>query len=169
LLTLALTEAGVGKNSPTDKGKTLAERANIEYIENIYTGDSTQGEQDVMRALLVDDHDLFRYALDVMLTRRAGFSENVQAGSLVEARQALMAQRNRLDCAVIDLDLCGGLGIELITELRGVYPDLPILALTTSPKPGWLSEASKAGANEVLTTAVSSDEIIKAVRRLVYI
>ena len=144
----------------------MAERANIEYIENIYMGGSTHGEQDVKRALLVDDHDLFRHALDVMLTGHAGFGGNVHAGSLVEARQVLMAQRNKLDCAVINLDLCGGIG--LINELRDVYPRLPVLALTTNPESGWLSEASKAGVNEVLTTAVSSEEIIKAVRRLVY-
>jgi hypothetical protein len=30
-----IDEAGVGKDSPTDKEKILAERANIEYIENI--------------------------------------------------------------------------------------------------------------------------------------
>jgi DNA-binding NarL/FixJ family response regulator len=123
----------------------------------------------VKRALLVDNHELFRHALDVMLTTHAGFSENVHAGTLVEARQVLMAQRKWLDCAVIDLDPCDGLGIRLINDLRGAYPDLPVLVLTTSPKPGWLSEVSKAGVNEVLTTAVSSDDIIKAVSRLVYI
>ncbi len=79
-----------------------------------------------------------------------------------------MAQSNRLDCAVIDLDLCDGLGIGLIGELREVYPRLPVLALATSPKPGWLSDASEVGADEVLTTAVSSEEIIKAVIRLVH-
>jgi DNA-binding NarL/FixJ family response regulator len=162
-----LTEAGVGKDSPRVKGNILAERANLEYVEN-NMGGSAHGEQEANRALLVDDHDLFRHALDVMLKGQAGFSENVHAKSLVEARQVLMAQRNRLDCAVIDLDLCGGLGIALIGEMRDVYPRLPVLALATSPKPGWLSEASEAGANEVLTTAVSSEEIINAVMRLVY-
>jgi DNA-binding NarL/FixJ family response regulator len=147
----------------------LAERANLEYVENIYTGGSTHGGQDVKRALLVDDHDLFRHALDVILKRHAGFSDNVHAGTLSEARQVLMAQRNRLDCAVIDLDMCGGLGIGLIGELRNVYPSLPVLALATSPNAGSLGEASEAGANEVLTTSVSSEQIINTVRRLVYI
>lgn len=143
----------------------MAERANLEYVEK-NTGGFTHGEQEMKRVLLVDDHDLFRHALDVMLKGKAGFSDNVHAGSLVEARQVLMAQRNRLDCAVIDLDFCDGHGIGLIGELRDVYPRLPVLALATNPKPGWLSEASEAGANEVLTTAVSSEEIINAVMRL---
>jgi len=145
----------------------LAERANLEDVENIHMGGTTNGNQEVKRALLVDDHDLFRYALDVLLEGQAGFSENVHAGSLAEARRVLMSQRNRLDCAVVDLNLCSGPGIGLIGELRDVYPRLPVLALATSPKPGLLSEASEAGANEVLTTAVSSEEIIKAVTHLV--
>ena len=145
----------------------MAERANLEYVEN-NMGGSAHGEQEANRALLVDDHDLFRHALDVMLKGQAGFSENVHAKSLVEARQVLMAQRHRLDCAVIDLNFCDGRGTGLIGELRDVYPRLPVLALATSPKPGSLSEASEAGTNEVLTTAVSSEEIINAVMRLVY-
>jgi DNA-binding NarL/FixJ family response regulator len=145
----------------------LAEGANLEYVEYIHMGSSTQGNQEVKRALLVDDHNLFRNALDLLLEGQAGFSENVHAGSLAEARQVLMGQRGRLGCAVINLDLCGGGGIGLIGDLRDVYPRLPVLALATSPKPEWLSEASAAGANEVLTTAVDSEEIIKAVIRLV--
>lgn len=56
----------------------------------------------------------------------------------------------------------------MIGDLREVYPRLPVLALTTSPESGMLVEAAEAGANEVLTTAVSSEEIVNAVIRLVY-
>lgn len=105
-LTSFVTEVWVEKDPSKDKGNILAETANLEYVERKYMGGSTPVEHDVKRALLVDDHKLFRHALDVLLWGQAGFRENVHAGSFDEARRVLANHRNTLDCAVVDLDLC---------------------------------------------------------------
>jgi len=119
----------------------------------------------------VDDHDLFRQVLGVMLEHQAGFDKGVHAGSLAEARRALDGRREGrgsrwFDLAVVDLDLPGGGGLELLGELREATPDVPVLGITVSGDFEPRARALGAGASEVLTTAASGEEIVAAARRL---
>ena len=111
------------------------------------------------QVLLVDDHNLFRGILAVICEKHTDLSGNVQAGSLTEARRLLSATRQASDfaLAVVDLDLPEEGGVELIGELRRA--GIPVLALTT--RSHFCSEA-----NEVLSTAASSDELLGTVKRL---
>lgn len=132
---------------------------------------STNDERpETKRVLLVDDHDLFRGVLGVVLERHAGFGGSVHAGSLAEARRALDDSRNglgvRFDLAVVDLDLPGGGGLELLGELREAAPGVPVIAVTANPGHGLRARASGAGASEVLATTASGEQIVDAARRL---
>ncbi len=117
------------------------------------------------RVLLVDDHELFRQVLAVVLQRHTDLDKNLQAGSLAEARRILTSHNgNEFVLAVIDLDLPDGDGFELVGELRRA--EIPVLALTVSRDPERRAQALGAGAGEVLTTAASGDEILGVVERL---
>lgn len=118
------------------------------------------------RVLLVDDHDLFREILGVVLERRAGFDKSVHAGSLAAARRALNDQLGGIDLAVVDLDLPGGDGIELLEELREAAPSVPVLGITANGDHRPRARALEAGASEVLATTASGEEIVAAARRL---
>jgi len=118
------------------------------------------------RVLLVDDHDLFREVLAVIFKQYTDLDDDVQAGSIAEARQVLRGRNsNGLALAVVDLDLAEGGGIELIGELRRA--GIRVLALTADRRSEQLARASRAAPDEVLTTAASCDEILDAVMRLV--
>lgn len=127
-------------------------------------------DEPTKRALLVDDHGVFREVLGVVLERHAGFGESVHAGSLVEARRALDDRRNGcgswFDLAIVDLDLPGGGGLELLEELREAAPGVPVMGVTANPEQGLRLRALEAGASEVLATTVSGKEIIAAAWRL---
>lgn len=123
------------------------------------------------RALLVDDHGLFREALGVVLERRAGLGGSVHAGSLAEARRALDGRREGrgsrwFDLTVVDLDLPGGGGLELLEELRRAAPGVPVLGITASGDHGLRARALGAGASEVLVLSASGEEVAAAARRL---
>jgi len=120
----------------------------------------------VKRVLLVDDHGLFREMLAVVLRWRTGLGEPVQAGSSEEAREVLGDLDNGLGLAVVALDLPGGEGLDLIEELRGTLPELPVLAVTRSRNPEMREQALQAGAGEVITTQASDEEIVNAALRL---
>ena len=62
------------------------------------------------RVLIVDDHDLFRQVLAVVLRQYTALSESVQVESLAEARRVLGGPSGGIDLAIVDLDTPGGGG-----------------------------------------------------------
>ena len=114
------------------------------------------------RLFLVVDHALFREGLAILLEWHTGLG-SVQAGSLAEAQHILNDTKDKPACAIVDLDLPDGDGIELLEQLRG----LPVLALTTNRALERRDRALDAGADEVLAVSESAEEIADAVRRLV--
>jgi DNA-binding NarL/FixJ family response regulator len=116
------------------------------------------------QVLLVDDHDLFREVLGVVLERHAGFGKCTHANSLTEARRTF-DDESEADLAVVDLDLPGGEGFTLLEELRENFPSLPVVGMTASEANGLRARAFEAGASEVLSTSATVEEIIAAAKR----
>jgi len=142
---------------------------NSERTEDVPTGglgrQFSEEEPRAKRVLLVDDNNLFREALANLCTQHTGLDDNVQVGSLAEARPVLNSYNsNDFAMTVVDLDLPDDGGMELIGELHRA--GIPVLALTTSRDSERLAQASGLGAEEVLTTAASYEEILDAMTRL---
>ena len=112
--------------------------------------------------LLVADHALFREGLALLLKWRTGL-DNVQSGSIAEAQRILGDAKEEPVCAVVDLDLPDGDGIELLERLRG----LPVVALVGDRSLERRLRALEAGADEVLHKGESSERIQNAVEQLV--
>ncbi len=121
------------------------------------------------RVLLVDDHDLFRQVLALILQQHTDLKEDLQADSLAQAKKLLDDlddHQVQVDLAVVDLDLPEGDPTALIEDLREL--DVPVLALTSgsnSEEPS--ARALRAGADEVLSTATSGEKILETARRLI--
>jgi two-component system response regulator DevR len=120
-----------------------------------------------MRALLVEDHLLFREVLAVVLQEETDLKGNAQAGSLAEARRVLGRLSGEIDLVIVHLDLPDGDGIGLIENIREAETDVPVLALTTGRSLERRAQALRAGASEVLSTASSGEKIVGAVKQLI--
>jgi DNA-binding NarL/FixJ family response regulator len=110
--------------------------------------------------LIVEDHALFREGLALLLKWRTGL-DNVQSGSIDEARRILGDAKEEPVCAVVDLDLPDG--VELLERLRG----LPVVALVSDRSLERCVRALEAGADEVLDKGESSEKIQSAVEQFV--
>jgi DNA-binding NarL/FixJ family response regulator len=110
--------------------------------------------------LIVEDHALFREGLALLLKWRTGL-DNVQSGSIDEARRILGDAKEKPVCAVVDLDLPDG--VELLPRLRG----LPVVALVSDRSLERCVRALEAGADEVLDKGESSEKIQSAVEQFV--
>ena len=110
--------------------------------------------------LIVEDHALFREGLALLLKWRTGL-DNVQSGSIAEARRILGDAKEEPVCAVVDLDLPDG--IDLLERLRG----LPVVALVSDRSLERCVRALEAGADEVLDKGESSEMIQSAVEQFV--
>ncbi len=120
----------------------------------------------VKRALLIEDHALFRESLALLLEWRMQV-ESVQAGSLAEGRRVLTDVEGTTAFAIIDLDLPDGDGSELIEQLHEAKPEVPILAFTADQSVAKRAKAMEAGADEVLPKMTPVEQIIDATQRLV--
>ena len=118
--------------------------------------------------LFVDQHTLFRQVLALVLKWNTDLKETLEANSLSEARQVLGNSNHKPDLAVVDLDLGNlGDGFELISDLRTIAPDVPVLAITLKRDAERRERALRAGAGKVLTMAASPKEIVDAAKQLV--
>jgi two-component system response regulator RegA len=108
--------------------------------------------------LLVDDDQAFRSRLSLTLERR-GYHVTA-AASLAEARG--LAAQLRPAFAVLDMKLEDGSGLDLVSELRAVRPEIRIVMLTGYGNLATAVAAVKAGAVDYLPKPADPDDIVKA-------
>lgn len=115
-------------------------------------------ETDGRPLLLVDDDAPFRQRLSVLLARK-GFAVS-SVGSLQEAR--VEAARLKPGHAVVDMRLEDGNGLDLVTELRAMSPDVRIVMLTGYGNLATAVAAVKAGAIDYLAKPADPEDIVRA-------
>jgi DNA-binding NtrC family response regulator len=110
--------------------------------------------------LVVDDDAATRRAL-VDTLERAGYRVR-GAASTAEARRITETEEPAL--AVVDLVLPDGDGISLISELRGAWPAMPAIVVTSYVEPRSIVEAMRRGAVDYLPKPFDPDEFLSSCR-----
>ncbi len=116
--------------------------------------------------LIVDDHTMFRQAVIALVTERltdAGVACD-EAGSADAARQQLSGKR--YDLVLLDISMPVTGGMELLPELRRLYPDTPVLMLSMYPEEQFALEALRLGATGYLTKQEAAEELLAAIQSL---
>lgn len=114
-----------------------------------------------LRVMLVDDHALVRSAI-----RQAITADDIEVvGEAASAEECLTeAPRLRPDVLLLDVDLPGMNGVELVRELAPRLPQTKIVMLTVSTARRHLLEAMRHGAFGYLTKDLTGDALLRAVR-----
>jgi DNA-binding NarL/FixJ family response regulator/DNA-binding SARP family transcriptional activator len=115
-----------------------------------------------VRVLLVDDQELVRSGLRLILRRRDGFVIAGECGDGAEVPGALAA--NPVDVIVMDLRMKRVDGIEATRRLRRAANTPPVLALTTFDDDELLAGALRAGVTGYVLKDSSAEDLIRAVR-----
>ena len=115
-----------------------------------------------VKAVLVDDHPLFRKGLAELFEHDGRIRVAGVAGSLADARPLIARQP---DVLVMDLNLPGQDGIEAIRSLREEGLQIPVIALTMSDAEEDMAAALRAGARGYLLKSMEPDEVIEAILR----
>jgi DNA-binding NarL/FixJ family response regulator len=116
-----------------------------------------------MKILLVDDHAIVRSGLRRLLATLA-HAEIIEAAN---GRDALsMARLERPDLVMLDLNLPGLGGIELIRRLAQEERAPRVLVLSMHAEPLYAVRALEAGATGYLSKNVSPEELLSAVSRV---
>jgi two-component system, NarL family, invasion response regulator UvrY len=116
-----------------------------------------------MKILLVDDHEIVRLGLRNLLTSNA----DVQIAEAANGRDALLRQRqDRPDLVLLDLNLPGIGGLELLRRMLLEDASARILVLSMHAEPLYASRAMELGARGYLSKNASAAELLTAVRRV---
>jgi two-component system invasion response regulator UvrY len=115
-----------------------------------------------MKILVVDDHPIVRSGLRRLLAAEA--EEIQEAANGQSAVSVFRASRPTL--IILDLNLPGISGLEVIERLKIVDPKARILVLSMHDDPMHVRRALQAGAAGYVTKNARPDEIIEAVRRV---
>ncbi len=117
------------------------------------------------RILIADDHKLLRRGL----TRLLEFEQDViVVGEAANGYEAV-AQTIQLrpDVILMDINMPGKNGIEATREIKAVYPNAKILALTIHEEEEYVSEMMKAGAKGYLLKDAEPQHVVLAISQVV--
>jgi two-component system nitrate/nitrite response regulator NarL len=116
----------------------------------------------MIRAVVIDDHELFR--LGVIDTLEVG-GDAVVVGQGATAGEALRLARTELpDVLLLDLGLPDRSGLEVVEELVRERAACRIVVLTVSEEDESLFRALEAGAAAYIVKGVEREELLHAVR-----
>ncbi|MDX1413020.1 MAG: response regulator transcription factor [Candidatus Promineifilaceae bacterium] len=113
-----------------------------------------------LRLLLVDDHEVVRLGMKVLLDRHQGFTVVGEADSEEGAvEQALLLEP---DIVIMDIRLSGGSGIEACSKIKQQLPDCKVIMLTSYAEDELLFAAIRAGATGYVLKQVGGGDLIRA-------
>lgn len=112
--------------------------------------------------LVVDDDQNLRRSLALVL-ERSGYQVTT-ATNAQDAMRALHA--GPIDLVFLDIKLPDQNGIELLPQIRRLYPELPVLILTAHATLGTAVEAVRSGARDYLFKPIDPPQILARVRKI---
>lgn len=118
----------------------------------------------MIKVLVADDHAIVRRGLRQILAETSDIMVAGEASTASEVLELLGGER--WDLVVLDINLKGRSGLELIVELKREYPELPVLILTVYSEDQYAVRAVRAGAAGFLTKESAPDKLIEAVRKV---
>jgi len=118
----------------------------------------------VIRVLIADDHAVVRRGLREILSEASDIVVAAEAANAPDVARILAAEK--FDGAVLDMNMPGTSGLELLADVHSTYPQLPILVLTMHPEEQFGVHVLKAGASGFLNKESAPDKLVEAVRKV---
>jgi two-component system invasion response regulator UvrY len=117
-----------------------------------------------MNILIADDHAILRRGLRHIL------ADGLPEVSIAEAQNGgevlrLLRQRS-FDVLILDINMPGASGLEVVRDVRRDYPWIPVLMLSVYPEEQYALRALKAGAAGYLPKESAPEELVHAVLKV---
>ena len=118
----------------------------------------------MIRLLLVDDHTIFREGLKRLLAEQEGFEVIAEASDASDALRRV--REEEFDVALLDVNMPGRSGLEMLPWFRAERPTLPIVVLSMYPAEQYAVRAFQAGAAGYVTKDMDAGELIDSIRKV---
>jgi two-component system, NarL family, invasion response regulator UvrY len=117
----------------------------------------------MIRILIADDHEVVRRGLKDILAEEF---DKLRIGEATQANEILDAVRKQeWDVVLLDINLPGRSGLDVLEELRRLFPRLPVVVLSAFPEADYALRAFKLGAAGYVNKQSASDELLVALRK----
>lgn len=121
-------------------------------------------ERDTIGIMLVDDHEVVRSGLRVLVERCDDIEVVAEAATADEA--VLRARSYHPDVVVLDIRLPDRSGIEACREITSEHPDMAVLILTSLSGDHALFDAIMAGASGYVLKRIRGNDLVEGIRRV---
>jgi DNA-binding NarL/FixJ family response regulator len=116
-----------------------------------------------IRILLVEDNQVFREALELLLGMRADIEVVASVGDGGDAVDAVA--KHKPDVVLMDYRLPGMDGVQATSAVRTSHPGVAVVCLTASANAREVEALYEAGATACLTKDQELDDIVDALKR----
>ena len=121
-------------------------------------------DENKTRILIVDDHPLVRQGLAELINNEQDLTICGQAEDAHEALRIIKKLMPHM--AIVDISLKETSGMELIKDIKARYPSLLVLALSMHDESLYAERALRAGAQGYIMKAEATENVIKAIRKV---
>ncbi len=114
-----------------------------------------------MNILIADDHPLIRKGLSQIISGSILIKHVFEASNGNEAMDMLRTEQ--IDVLILDISMPDKDGIEVLKDVKTIYPHLPVLMLSIQPETQYALRALKFGASGCLNKASAPEELLDAI------
>lgn len=117
-----------------------------------------------MKVLVVDDHAIVRRGVISLLREHFKDVEIVEAEDSRQGFAAVLA--GPLDLVILDISMPGRSGLDLIRDIKGEKPELPVLVVSAHAERDYAVRSLKLGASGYVSKQSAAEVLVSAVSRV---
>jgi DNA-binding NarL/FixJ family response regulator len=116
--------------------------------------------------LVADDHPLVREGLKNVVDKSTIDIQVIgEASNANELTEKL--RESEPDIIILDIAMPGKSGLDVLKEIKELYPELPVLMLSMHPEERFAVRSLRAGASGYLTKSSISSQLVNAIRKII--
>ncbi len=118
------------------------------------------------KILIADDHSMIRKGLKLHMQLTLGYSDIHEVATCNDLMKELV--KNKYTHLVLDIILSDGSTLEVIPNIRRVYPDLRILIFSMQPAEIYGEALKQYGINHYMSKAIGEEEMIQVLQKFLH-
>jgi two-component system, NarL family, invasion response regulator UvrY len=118
------------------------------------------------KILIADDHSMIRKGLKLHMQLTLGYTDLHEVGTCSTLMTELI--KNKYTHLILDIILSDGSTLEVIPNIRRVYPDLRILIFSMQPAEIYGEALKQYGINHYMSKSVGEEEMIQVLQKFMH-
>ncbi len=118
------------------------------------------------KILIADDHSMIRKGLKLHMQLTLGYTDIHEVATCNDLMKELV--KNKYTHLVLDIILSDGSTLEVIPNIRRVYPDLRILIFSMQPAEIYGEALKQYGINHYMSKAIGEEEMIQELQKFLH-